>query len=68
MGGKFRGADSGIVKDSSQTHKCRFAMEGRRCAAGNSLKSGEKMSDFGGWVRGGVWVIVFFTLEAELKG
>jgi hypothetical protein len=47
-------------------HKCRFAMEGRRCAAGNSSKCGEKMGRFGGQVSGGVWVI--FTLDAEMNG
>jgi hypothetical protein len=66
MGRKSRGADWEFAKNRNQTHKCRFAMEGRRFAAGNSLKCGEKMGRFGGRVSGGVWVI--FTLDAELNG
>jgi hypothetical protein len=41
-------------------------MERRPCAAGNSLKCGEKMGRSGDPVPGGVWVI--FTLDAELNG
>jgi hypothetical protein len=65
MGRKSRRADSELPKDHGQSHRCRFAMEGRACAAGNSLKSGEKTGRFSGSVLGVGTVI--FALGAEMN-
>jgi hypothetical protein len=66
MGGKSRGAGSGIAKNRGHTHKYRFAMEGKPCAAGNNLKCGEKMCRFGGSIPGGGLVIL--TLDGAEPG